>query len=118
VSAVDRLESASLSFASLSGWRDRGIRDQFIALTDEVWRVRGYGDFYSYCLLAEGALEIAAEPEVSLWDLAPLDILVREAGGRFTALDGSAGPHGGSAVASNGLLHDAVLERLGQSGTE
>ncbi|WP_027500084.1 histidinol-phosphatase [Rhodococcus sp. UNC363MFTsu5.1] len=119
VSAVDRLESASLSFASLSGWRDRGIRDQFIALTDEVWRVRGYGDFYSYCLLAEGALEIAAEPEVSLWDLAPLDILVREAGGRFTALDGSAGPHGGSAVASNGLLHDAVLERLrlGQSST-
>ncbi|MBP1157870.1 histidinol-phosphatase [Rhodococcus sp. PvR099] len=117
-SAVNRLESASLSFASLSGWRDRGIRDQFIALTDEVWRVRGYGDFYSYCLLAEGALEIAAEPEVSLWDLAPLDILVREAGGRFTALDGSAGPHGGSAVASNGLLHDAVLERLGQSGTE
>ncbi|WP_077041087.1 histidinol-phosphatase [Rhodococcus sp. MTM3W5.2] len=114
VSAVDRLESASLSFASLSGWRDRGIRDQFIALTDEVWRVRGYGDFYSYCLLAEGALEIAAEPEVSLWDLAPLDILVREAGGRFTALDGSAGPHGGSAVASNGLLHDAVLEQLGQ----
>ncbi|TJZ81396.1 histidinol-phosphatase [Rhodococcus oryzae] len=112
-SAVDRLESASLSFASLSGWRDRGIRDQFIALTDEVWRVRGYGDFYSYCLLAEGALEIAAEPEVSLWDLAPLDILVREAGGRFTALDGSAGPHGGSAVASNGLLHDAVLGRLG-----
>ncbi|MFD4266282.1 histidinol-phosphatase [Rhodococcus sp. NPDC058481] len=112
VSAVDRLESASLSFASLSGWRDRGIRDQFIALTDEVWRVRGYGDFFSYCLLAEGALEIAAEPEVSLWDLAPLDILVREAGGRFTALDGRAGPHGGSAVASNGLLHDAVLERL------
>ncbi|MFD4184140.1 inositol monophosphatase family protein, partial [Rhodococcus sp. NPDC058514] len=95
VSAVDRLESASLSFASLSGWRDRGIRDQFIALTDEVWRVRGYGDFFSYCLLAEGALEIAAEPEVSLWDLAPLDILVREAGGRFTALDGRAGPHGG-----------------------
>ncbi|MFC7447447.1 histidinol-phosphatase [Rhodococcus daqingensis] len=117
VSAVDRLASASLSFASLSGWRDRGIRDQFIALTDEVWRVRGYGDFYSYCLLAEGALEIAAEPEVSLWDLAPLDILVREAGGRFTALDGSAGPHGGSAVASNGLLHDAVLERLGHATT-
>ncbi|MFC4602414.1 histidinol-phosphatase [Rhodococcus kronopolitis] len=112
VSAVDRLGAASLSFSSLSGWRDRGIRDQFIDLTDEVWRVRGYGDFLSYCLLAEGALEVAAEPEVSLWDLAPLDLLVREAGGRFTALDGSAGPHGGSAVASNGLLHDAVLERL------
>ncbi|MFF0816448.1 histidinol-phosphatase [Rhodococcus sp. NPDC003318] len=112
VSGVDRLGSASLSFSSLSGWRDLGIRDRFVDLTDAVWRVRGYGDFFSYCLLAEGALEIAAEPEVSLWDLAPLDLLVREAGGRFTALDGTPGPHGGNAVASNGLLHDEVLRRL------
>lgn len=114
VSAVADLGSASLSFASLSGWADAGLRDRFIALTDECWRVRGYGDFYSYCLLAEGALEIALEPEVSLWDLAPLDILVREAGGRFTSLDGSPGPHGGNSVATNGLLHDAVLERLSE----
>lgn len=113
VSAVHDLGSASLSFSSLSGWKDRGIRDQFVALTDDVWRIRGYGDFFSYCLLAEGALEIAAEPEVSLWDLAPLDVLVREAGGRFTSLEGVAGPHGGSAVATNGTLHEAVLERLG-----
>ncbi len=112
VSAVDRLDSASLSFSSLSGWRDLGIRDRFIDLTDAVWRVRGYGDFLSYCLLAEGALDIAAEPEVSLWDLAPLDLLVREAGGRFTGLDGTAGPHGGNAVATNGLLHETVLARL------
>ena len=78
-----------------------------------MWRVRGYGDFFSYCLVAEGAVDIAAEPEVKLWDLAPLDILVREAGGQFSALDGSPGPHGGSAVASNGLLHDAVLRHIG-----
>ncbi len=91
------------------GWKDRGIRDQFVDLTDDVWRIRGYGDFFSYCLLAEGTLEIAAETEVSLWDLAPLDLLVREAGGRFTSLEGSDGPHGGSAVATNGLLHDEVL---------
>ncbi|RVW05322.1 histidinol-phosphatase [Rhodococcus xishaensis] len=113
VSGVGDLASASLSFSSLSGWRDRGIRDQFVDLTDAVWRVRGYGDFLSYCLLAEGTLEIAAEPEVSLWDLAPLDLLVREAGGRFTNLEGVDGPHGGSAVASNGLLHEEVLARLG-----
>lgn len=112
VSAVGDLASSSLAFSSLSGWKDRGIRDQFVDLTDDVWRIRGYGDFFSYCLLAEGALEIAAEPEVSLWDLAPLDILVREAGGRFTGLDGADGPHGGSAVATNGLLHDEVLARL------
>ncbi|AOW92266.1 histidinol-phosphatase [Rhodococcus sp. WMMA185] len=112
VSAVDNLDSASLSFSSLSGWKDRGIREQFISLTDDVWRVRGFGDFFSYCLLAEGAVDIAAEPEVSLWDLAPLDVLVREAGGRFTNLAGTDGPHGGSALATNGLLHDEALTRL------
>jgi histidinol-phosphatase len=112
VSAVAELGSASLSFSSLSGWAQRGSREHFIALTDAVWRVRAYGDFLSYCLVAEGAVDIAAEPEVSVWDLAALDILVREAGGQFTSLDGAPGPHGGSAVATNGLLHQDVLSRL------
>lgn len=112
VSAVPDLDSASLSFSSLSGWADRGLREKFIGLTDAVWRVRAFGDFYSYCLVAEGAVDIAAEPEVELWDLAPLDLLVREAGGTFTNLEGVPGPHGGSAVATNGRLHSAVLARL------
>ncbi|WP_282784437.1 histidinol-phosphatase [Nocardia sp. CC201C] len=112
VSAVPQLGAASLAISSLSGWRDIGRRDQLITLTDEVWRVRGYGDFFGYALLAEGAVDIATEPELSLWDMAALDILVREAGGRFTALDGTPGPHGGSAVATNGLLHDVVLAAL------
>lgn len=112
VSSVAGLESASLSFSSLSGWAKLGKRDRFIELTDTVWRVRAYGDFLSYCLLAEGAVDIAAEPEVSVWDLGALDIVVREAGGAFTSLDGTPGPHGGSAVATNGLLHEAVLDRL------
>jgi histidinol-phosphatase len=112
VSKVDNLGSASLSFSSLSGWAVLGLRENFIGLTDEVWRVRGYGDFLSYCLLAEGSVDVAAEPEVSLWDLAALDILVREAGGTFTNLAGQPGPHGGSAVATNGLLQKAVLARL------
>jgi histidinol-phosphatase len=113
VSSVAELGSASLSFSSLSGWAQRGLRDRFIALTDAVWRVRAYGDFLSYCLVAEGAVDIAAEPEVSVWDLAALDILVREAGGTLTGLDGTAGPHRGSAVATNGLLHQQVLAGLG-----
>lgn len=112
VSGVGDLTSASLSFSSLSGWAARGTRERFVDLTDSVWRVRAYGDFFSYCLLAEGAVDIAAEPEVNLWDLAPLDILVREAGGTFTSLDGAPGPHGGSAVATNGLLHEVVLSSL------
>ena len=114
VSAVADLSSASLSFSSLSGWAQRGLRERFIELTDAVWRVRAYGDFLSYCLVAEGAVDVAAEPEVSVWDLAALDILVREAGGQFTGLDGAGGPHRRSAVATNGLLHDAVLSRLGR----
>jgi len=112
VSSVAQLGSASLSFSSLSGWAQRGLRDRFIELTDAVWRVRAYGDFLSYCLVAEGAVDIAAEPEVSVWDLAALDILVREAGGTLTGLDGIAGPHGGSAVATNGILQQQVLTRL------
>ncbi|MGW4632459.1 histidinol-phosphatase [Nocardia sp. NPDC004415] len=112
VSAVGDLGDASLAFSSLSGWRERGLRENFVDLTDAVWRVRGYGDFFNYCLVAEGAVDIAAEPEVSLWDLAALDILVREAGGTFTSLDGRPGPHGGDAVASNGLLQAEVLDRL------
>src|SRR4051794_11743906 len=112
VSSVADLESASLSFSSLSGWAKLGLRDRFIELTDAVWRVRAYGDFLSYCLLAEGAVDIADEPEVSPWDLAALDIVVREAGGEFTNLAGTPGPHGGSAIATNGLLHEAILNRL------
>jgi histidinol-phosphatase len=113
VSSVAGLEAASLSFSSLSGWAQRGLRDHFIELTDAVWRVRAFGDFLSYCLVAEGAVDIAAEPEVSVWDLAALDVLVREAGGVFTGLDGADGPHRGSALATNGLLHSEVLSRLG-----
>jgi histidinol-phosphatase len=63
-------------------------------------------------LLAEGAVDIAAEPEVALHDLAATAVIVTEAGGRFTDLSGNDGPAGGSAVATNGLLHDLVLARL------
>ena len=111
VSGVGDLGSASLSFSDLTtGWE--AGRSRFLEFSDAVWRVRGYGDFWSYCLVAEGAVDIAVEPEVKLWDLAPLDVLVREAGGSFTNLDGTRGPHGGSAVATNGLLHERVLTRL------
>jgi histidinol-phosphatase len=77
-----------------------------------VWRTRAYGDFWSYVLLAEGAVDLACEPEVSLWDLAALDVIVREAGGAFTDLTGAAGPAGGSALATNGVLHPEVLTAL------
>ena len=102
VSDVTELSDASLSYSSLSGWEERGRLDGFLDLTRSVWRTRAYGDFWSYVLVAEGAV----------WDLAALDVIVREAGGRFTDLSGKPGPGGGSALASNGALHDAALEHV------
>ena len=115
VSSVSALADASLAYSSLSGWEDSGSLDRFLDLTRAVWRTRGYGDFWSYMLLAEGAVDIAAEPQLALHDMAALVPIVTEAGGRFTSRAGVDGPHGGNAVASNGLLHAAALEHLGQA---
>jgi histidinol-phosphatase len=113
VSDVRRLEDASLSYSSLSGWDERDRLQDFMSLSRRCWRTRAYGDFWSYMLLAEGAVDIAAEPELELYDMAALDVIVREAGGRFTSLDGSDGPWGGNALATNGHLHEPALAFLG-----
>ena len=112
VSGVTKLDDASMSYSSLGGWAERGLLDNFLGLTRSVWRTRAYGDFWSHMLVAEGACDISAEPEVKLWDLAALQIIVTEAGGRFTSLEGEATPGGGSVVCTNGHLHDEVLARL------
>ena len=117
VSAVADVADASLSYASLGGWRGIGRREQFLALEDRVWRSRAYGDFWSYMLVAEGAVDIAAEPQLELYDMAALVPVVVEAGGRFTSLDGADGPVGGNALATNGLLHDEVLAALSPQTT-
>ena len=83
VSDVRRLEDASLSYSSLRGWDDRGQGDDFVSLMRRVWRTRAYGDFWSYMLLAEGAVDIATEPELAVHDMAALDVIVREAGGHL-----------------------------------
>ena len=113
VSDVRRLEDASFSYSSLSGWEDRDRLEDVLSLMRRCWRTRAYGDFWSYMLVAEGAVDIAAEPELEVYDMAALDVIVREAGGSFTSLDGSAGPWGGNAVATNAHLHDAALAFLG-----
>ena len=112
VSDVRRLEDASFSYSSLHGWDERGRLDDFLSLMRRCWRTRAYGDFWSYMLLAEGAVDIACEPELKLHDMAALVPVVTEAGGRFTSLDGREGPWGGSALATNGALHDDVLHLL------
>ncbi|WP_424211865.1 histidinol-phosphatase [Streptomyces sp. BI20] len=112
VSRVGRLADASLGYSSLSGWEESGRLDGFLDLTRACWRTRAYGDFWPYMLVAEGALDLCAEPELNLWDMAAIEIVVREAGGLFTSVDGVPGVHGGNAVASNGLLHAALLDQL------
>jgi histidinol-phosphatase len=112
VSGVSDLAHASVSYSGLGGWAEQGKLAGLLELAGLVWRTRGYGDFWSHALVAEGAVDAAFEPDVSLWDLAALSVLVEEAGGRFTDLAGQPGPAGGSALASNGPLHDAVLRYL------
>ena len=112
VSGVNRLADASLSYSSLEGWRERGNIREFLELTSDVWRTRAYGDFWSYMMVAEGSVDLACEPELELYDMAALVPIVTEAGGCFTSLQGEPGPFGGNALASNGLLHQEVLERL------
>lgn len=111
-SHVAAIGEASLSFQSIAQWRDAGYLPQLLELSESVWRDRGYGDLWPYMLLADGRLDIVAEFDVKPYDLAALVPIVEEAGGRFTSIDGEPGPWGGSALATNGHLHDEVLERL------
>jgi histidinol-phosphatase len=112
VSAVADLADASLSYNSLQGWDGEGRVDDVIALSRRVWRSRAIGDMWSYMLLAEGALDIVGEFDLKPYDMAALIPIVEEAGGRFTSVAGEPGPWSGNAVATNGLLHDAVLAAL------
>ena len=113
VSAVAELADASLSYSEPAEWTVARREAGFAALCEACWRTRAFGDFYSYMLVAEGAVDVAAEPDLSLWDVAALVPIVTEAGGTLTAIDGQ--PSGGnlrSALASNGLLHQPVLTLL------
>lgn len=112
VSEVTAMEDASFSYSDVSGWEEAGRLDPFLELSRSVWRTRAYGDFWSHMLVAEGAVDISAEPEVSLWDLAALQVVVQEAGGVFTDLAGNVRPDGGSVLCSNGALHEEALELL------
>jgi histidinol-phosphatase len=112
VSRVQRLADASFCYSSLPSWEEIGRLPAMLEIMNRCWRSRAYGDFYGYMLVAEGAVDIMVEPELSLWDLAALVPIVTEAGGTFTDLGGQSGPGRGSAVATNGVLHGDVLERL------
>lgn len=110
VSKVSQIADASVGYSDFKGWG--AYSDAWRSLLDSAWRTRGYGDFWSHMLVAEGAIDIAGEPSLKLWDMAPLDIIVREAGGRLSTIDGVDGPWGTSALTTNGALHSDVLAHL------
>ena len=110
VSKVAKLSDASISYSDFVGWGDR--LEPFQKMLAIAWRTRGIGDFWSHMLVAEGAVDVAIEPSLAVWDMAALDIIVREAGGTFTNTAGQKGPFGGSGVSTNGALHNTVINGL------
>ena len=110
VSQVASLSDASITYSDFIGFDDR--LEAFQKMLHDAWRTRGMGDFWSHMLVAEGAVDVAIEPTLALWDMAALDIIVREAGGSFTNISGQSGPFGGSGVSTNGVLHNAVINTL------
>ena len=115
VSRVAELADASISLSGLTRWENAGKLPQFLALTREVWRTRDYGDMWPYMMVAEGLLEVSGEYDLQVYDMAALVPIVQEAGGTFTSVDGEEGPWHGSALATNGLLHDRVIAALAES---
>ncbi len=116
VSAVSELADAQLCYSDLASWtKFRTTAAPMIDLLHAVWRTRGVGDFWQHMLVAEGTADIAVEPIVNLWDLAALLVIVEEAGGKFTTLEGVRTADGGSALSSNGILHAEVLAALAEA---
>jgi histidinol-phosphatase len=113
VSSVTELGDAQLSFAGFEDWAALGRLEALLELGRRCWRTRAFGDFWGYMLVAEGAIEIACEPIVELWDLAAPQLILEEAGGRFTDLTGRRRPDGGSGIGTNGALHDVALAIVG-----
>ncbi|HET8773782.1 MAG TPA: histidinol-phosphatase [Thermoanaerobaculia bacterium] len=112
VSRIDAIGNAHIAYSSVKDWERYNLGEPFLALMRRCTRARGFGDFWMHMLVAEGAIEIAVEPVVAAWDVAAVQIIVEEAGGRFTDLKGDARFDGGNALSTNGLLHDTVLEAL------
>ena len=107
VSKVSSISDASISYSDFVGWGSR--LEPFQKMLNSAWRTRAIGDFWSHMLVAEGSIDVAIEPSLALWDMAALEIIVREAGGVFTDISGHNGPFGSSAISTNGLLHNEVV---------
>lgn len=109
VDPIDELSNAHVLFGAENGFIGAGLGDFFNELVDSSWRARGFGDFWGHVLVARGAAHVMVEPELSTWDVAALEPIINEAGGRLTHLDGSPWRDHGSCLTTNGALHDEVV---------
>jgi histidinol-phosphatase len=109
VDAVDSLERATVFFGGDKGFYQHELESVRAKLTHESWRSRGFGDFWGHMLVARGAGHVMLEPSVSLWDVAALEIILEEAGGRLSHVDGTRFGGSGTCLTTNGVLHDTVV---------
>ena len=110
VSQILRVNDAHLGYDSITDFDEHGGTSGFLQLARSCTRTRAFGDFWIHMLVAEGAIDIAIEPKVAAWDMAAVQVIVEEAGGRFSGIDGAATFDAGSGVSTNGALHEQVLE--------
>ena len=112
VSGIGQLENASLSYNNLQLWDQFGYLEPLMKLSRQVWRTRAYGDFLSYMFLAEGSVDVVAEHDLKIYDIAALVPIVEQAGGTFSAIDGPLTEDSSSVLATNGKLHQLVMHLL------
>jgi histidinol-phosphatase len=111
-SRIERIEDAQILYGSGSEIAASGAMPGFSDLLAGAWRERGYGDFWGYALLAEGAAEAMIEVDLHVWDIAAPAVIIEEAGGRLTDIDGQRRLDASTTVATNGALHEPILRRL------
>ncbi len=113
VSSVERLEEALILDGSPATMERMGYGGAWGRLRERARLHRGWGDCYGHFLVATGSAEVMADPVVELWDIAPLAVIIPEAGGRFTSFAGNHSIRERSAISSNGKFHDEIVEALG-----
>lgn len=112
VSKVKEIAIAEIASGGIRTIAQAGLEEKFAALCKQAARHRGFGDFWGHCLVAQGSLDVMFDPEVNLWDLAALKVIVEEAGGTMTSVTGEDRIDGGSALTTNGNVHDEVVRAL------
>ena len=116
VSEISDIDEAQILYAEVDGWLREPRAEGVLGVLRDAKRTRGFGDFWGHVLVGRGAAEAALEPELAIWDYAAPSVVVEEAGGRVTAIDGGKLRHGGSVLSSNGAIHDEVVRRVAGSG--